>query len=71
MDPIVISVAELAKMVKDLTDDKMDFVELTILEEDSHGDDATIPSCLCFEAWTKKDSFEQIDFGSIDVIKDI
>lgn len=75
MDTITVSVKELAQMVKKLTDNNMDFVEVAIDEPldpiDSDDENETIPACLSFSAWSEEVPFMEVDFGSIDVVNEI
>lgn len=69
MDKIVVSVKDLAQKVKELTNNKMEYVKVSICEP-LYDEDDIIPACLSFMAWTEEESFMEIDFDSIDAIDD-
>lgn len=65
-DSITIKVSELYDLVKKMKDDRMDFVELLILdEEEDETDSSIIPRTLSFSATAKKSSFST-DYDCID-----
>lgn len=67
MDHIVIPVSSLCNLAKELKEDHMDYVELTILDPDEE-DDA--PACLSPSAFKSSDSDMQIEYDSIDHVTD-
>lgn len=66
-DSITIKVSDLYDRAKQMKDDGMDFVELTILAEE-YEDDDILPPALWLSATSKKESFMSIDYEAIDAI---
>lgn len=64
MNSITIKVKELYDRVKDLRDDQMDFVEISIVESDD-----SEPNFISFEAWTNKDPQCGVDYETIDAVE--
>ena len=71
MDSITIRVKDLYDRVKELKDDKMDYVEISFLEPDEMPDGDIIPASINFSAWTEKESFIGIDYEGIDAIEQV
>ncbi len=69
MDSITVSVKDLYERVKELKDDKMDFVEVFILESQKMHDGGVIPASIGFTAWTEKESFMGIDYDGVDAVE--
>ena len=67
MNDVVVKVSELLAKVQELSDAGMEYVALTVLDEDEF-DGETIPASLHFDAIESDDSFMSIDFEEIDLI---
>lgn len=64
----VIPVSELARLVKELRRDGMDYVELTLLEGDPPPAADPSPSCISFHGIQKSDPDFSVDYEEIDVV---
>jgi hypothetical protein len=64
MDTITVSVKDLFDRAKELKDDGMDFVEISLAEPDDSD-----PGYMHFTAWKKSTSFEGIDYEEIEAVK--
>lgn len=69
MDSITVRVKDLYDRVKELKDDKMDFVEVFLLESQEMPDGDVIPASIGFTAWTEKESFMGIDYDGVDAVE--
>ena len=65
MDEITISVKELYEIAKQMLDDKMDWVTVSILDADGTGENALPPS-VSLEAFTDDAPYEGIVYDDID-----
>lgn len=64
---IVVPVSSLHKLIKELRADKMDYVELSILEPDEEEGD---PACLFPSGFNSSDLDMQVDYDTIDHVPD-
>lgn len=64
MSTIIVKVKDLIDRVQELSEDKMDFVEISFHE--SADDD---PDFLFFSAWKKNSSYEAIDYDVIEAVE--
>lgn len=69
MDRIVVSVAELLSLAKELDSDGMDYVELTILEPQKDGDEV-IPASLWPSAFKSSSPEITTDYDDIEHVPD-
>lgn len=69
MDSITVPVHDLYERIKELKDDKMDFVEVMFLESQEMPDGDIIPASISFTAWTKKESFMGVDYEGVDAVE--
>lgn len=69
-DRITIKVSDLYHRAKQMKDDGMDVVRISILEEEELDDDDIIPACLWLSATSKKQSFMAVDYEPIDATQD-
>ncbi len=67
MSDIVVKVSDLLAKAQELSDAGMEYVSLTVLDEDEF-DGEVIPASLHFDAIESDDSFMSIDFEEIDLI---
>ena len=67
MYEINISVKSLYEKAKQMFDDGMDTVVVSILDPDGEGEDA-LPACISFEASTAEDPEMGIDYDEIEAI---
>lgn len=69
MDNIIIPVSKLIQLANELTEDQMDFVQLSILESDEI-DGEYIPPCLSAVGFEKSDPDFGTDYDTIDAVED-
>lgn len=70
MDSIVIKVSDLYSLAKQLKDDKMEYVHLSLLEED-FVDNERIPPSIEVSATESKDSVCAVDYDGIEAVEDV
>lgn len=63
---LIVTVSELYERIKEMRDDGMDFVEVTLDEGDDDDTEYPLPPRINFTAWTKAESFEHIDYEEIE-----
>lgn len=63
LDKIVVKVSDLFQKAKRLANDRMDYVELTLMEADDE-----LPACVLFNAISKRHDYEIIDYEEIDAV---
>lgn len=66
MDSIIVKVSDLHAKINELSADKMQFVELSFMEED--GD---LPACISFHAIDSPTSFSTIDYEEVNAVDDV
>lgn len=62
MDSIVVKVSDLYQMAKELSEKKMDYVQLSLLEADNE-----LPACASFNAISGSEN-EIVDFEEIEAV---
>ena len=62
---ISVSVIELYDRLKEMVEDGMDFVTVSVVEAD---EDVGDPACLMFEAWSKEKAFMGVQYDSVDAV---
>jgi hypothetical protein len=65
MDAIVVSVKDLFNKVREIKNDNMDFVEVSLLDP-FIDDGETVPPSLGFDAWSKNDDYLSVNYESIE-----
>lgn len=68
IDTITVKVSELYNLAKQLKNDGMDFVEVSIVQDDSTS--APLPDCLNFSAFSEKMPEAFFDYDCIDGISE-
>ncbi|ACD22656.1 hypothetical protein FDE76_14920 [Clostridium botulinum] len=69
-DSITIKVSELYERAKQMKDDGMDYVEVSILEDDDENFKSDpLPTTLWLSANSKKEPFESVEYEEIEVIE--
>lgn len=66
---ITVKVSDLYDRAKQMKDDGMDFVQISILDEQEM-DDGIIPSSLWLSASSKKESFMAVDYEEIEALQE-
>ena len=63
----IIKVSELYQKAKEMLNDGMDYVEISLCEPDTTDPDDPLPASVHFEAFKKTSSFEGVDYEDIEV----
>lgn len=68
MNSCTIPARDLLKIAQDIVSDGMDYVEVTILEEDLSDPDMPIPPSVHFSCFKKSDPYAMVDYEDIDSV---
>ncbi|HMM32122.1 MAG TPA: hypothetical protein PKB13_10130 [Clostridia bacterium] len=63
---ITVKVSDLLSKAKELHDSGMDYVTLSILDEDKLPSGEILPRCLHFSAFSEAEKYMEIDYEEID-----